>query len=279
MTSVHDFVINILAPFCFGACIGSFLNVCIYRIPLQRSVVYPGSHCAVCGTPIPWYNNIPIISWFMLKGRADCCGTRIDGRYPVVELFTAIVTVAIWQVHGTSPFAALAYLGFAYALIVASFVDIDHFYIPDRISLGGIPAGILCSVLVPSLQGTYDWGEAIKLSFVGAVAGAGLLLGVAILGTILFRKEAMGMGDVKLMATLGAFLGPLSPIYILAVSSILGSLLGIALLLRKGRFGSMAMPYGPFLAGAALIWILGGRQWMIRYLHGSGLEWLMGSGV
>jgi leader peptidase (prepilin peptidase)/N-methyltransferase len=253
-----------VAVFLAGMCIGSFLNVCIYRIPLGKSVVYPGSHCSACGTPLAWNHNLPVVGWLFLRGRAACCGTRIDVRYAVVELTTGLLFVGLWA---RFPWPmALAYAVYCGGLIVASCIDIDHFIIPDRFTLGGAVAGMIASALVPSLhhQATAWTGfiEALR----GAVVGGVMLWAVAAGGSKLLGKEAMGFGDVKLMAAFGAFLGWPATIYILVISSMIGSVFGVFLILRQQRAWGTRMPYGPFLALASLFWIFGGAVWTQNYL-------------
>jgi len=264
MENIHHYILNYLAPFCVGACMGSFFNVCIYRMPLGRSVMYPGSHCSACGTPLPWTQNIPIFAWFYLKGRAACCGARLDFRYPLVEFLTAVLFLVIWQLY--SPWLAVIYCALTGALIVGSFIDLDHFILPDEITVGGIVAGLILCFLVPEMQGADSHWQALKLSAIGAGTGFGVLWLIAIIGTFALRKEAMGFGDVKLMGALGAFFGwPCVP-YMIAVSSILGSVIGGVLLLRSRRKLGIPIPFGPFIALAALTWLLGGNEWMMEYL-------------
>jgi leader peptidase (prepilin peptidase)/N-methyltransferase len=257
-------IINYLGPFLFGACLGSFLNVCIYRMPLGRSVVSPGSRCAACGTALPWHVNIPILGWLRLMGRSACCSTKVSGRYPLVELISAILTVWIWNLF--PPALALAYIVFTYGLIVATFIDIDHFIIPDEISLGGCVVGLLLSTALPQLQGSSIHLQGLINSLLGLVFGGGLLLVIAVVGSFVMRKEAMGMGDVKLIAAMGAFLGWQAPLFIIAISSVIGSVIGIGMMVKKQKRWGLKMPFGPFLALAAIIWILGGHHWMDSYL-------------
>jgi leader peptidase (prepilin peptidase)/N-methyltransferase len=257
-------IFDILGPLLAGACIGSFLNVCIYRMPLGRSIVHPRSHCAACGTLIPWYDNIPVLSWLLLRGKARCCGTVVDGRYAVVEAMTGILFVVLWNMYPVPE--ALVYCALTAALITASFIDLDHFIIPDEISLGGAVAGLLISALVPSLHNADSWWPGLKASLIGLVAGGGGLLAIAIIGSLLLRKEAMGMGDVKLLGMLGAFLGWKSIPFIVAVSSMTGAVIGVGLILGRTKKWGIPVPFGPFIALAALIWMLGGHIWMDNYL-------------
>jgi leader peptidase (prepilin peptidase)/N-methyltransferase len=251
--------------FVLGACIGSFLNVCIYRMPLGRSVVKPRSHCAACGVSIPWMHNIPILSWFILRGKAACCGTPIDARYPLVEALTALGFLGLWVVYPLS--TASVYMLFLSGLIVATFIDIDHFIIPDEISLGGCLVGLLLSALIPSIHGAMTWWGGLKQGLLGLLIGGGLLLGIAVFGAICLRKEALGMGDIKLMAAMGAFLGWEAPLFILGAASVIGSFFGIFILFQKGKMWGVRIPFGPYLTVAAIVWLFGGKIWMHEYMQ------------
>ncbi|MDR1145732.1 MAG: prepilin peptidase [Verrucomicrobiales bacterium] len=266
MMDYREIILHWLFPLCVGACVGSFLNVCIYRIPLGKSVVAPGSHCAACGAAIPWWRNLPVLSWFVLRGRAACCGTRIDFRYALVEALTAALTVTLWRYYAATPVLAVIYLTFTAALIVATFIDLDYFIIPDRITLGACVAGLALSVAVPELHGAASWSAGLLRGALGLVCGGGLLLAVALLGRLIFRREAMGLGDVKLLAGMGALLGWQSVLFIIAVSSLIGSVFGLGWMLVNGFRRGLKIPFGPYLALAALLWLLGGSQWMARYL-------------
>jgi leader peptidase (prepilin peptidase) / N-methyltransferase len=250
--------------FGIGACIGSFLNVCIYRIPLERSIVSPGSCCSACGAPIPGKYNVPILSWLLLRGRSACCSTKIDARYVIVEILTALVFTALW--HDFPPAEFLAYAYFFSALLIASCIDIDHFIIPDRFTLGTCAVGLIASALVPSLHhktGAYD---GFREGLWGAFIGFATLLVVSKIGAKVFKKEAMGLGDVKFLAGMGAFLGWKATLFIIASSSFFGSIFGVFLILREQKSWGTRMPYGPFLAMAALLWIFAGSDWTDAYL-------------
>jgi leader peptidase (prepilin peptidase)/N-methyltransferase len=249
--------------FVVGACVGSFLNVCVYRIPLNRSVVSPPSHCAACGAPIAWYHNLPIISWLMLRGRAACCGTRIDTRYWLVEVGMAFLFMAIWMRYGqTDPVAAVLYAIMIGGLTTGCLIDLDHYIIPDRFTLGGCVAGFIACAIHPVLMGQRTTLQGISWSLASAVIGALTLLAVAWLGALIFRKEAMGMGDVKFLAAMCAFLGASSIAWILPVSSFIGSILGLCLIFwQRGAWGTR-IPYGPFLGLAAVLWLFGGSDFI-----------------
>jgi leader peptidase (prepilin peptidase)/N-methyltransferase len=249
--------------FLTGAALGSFLNVCIYRIPLGLSLIRPGSYCATCGRPIPVRYNIPIFGWLWLRGRSACCRNRIDARYMWVELAAAVLLPLLflrfpWQM-------ALPYALFLGLLAVGSLIDIDHFLIPDRISLGGVGAGLACGALFPVLHGQTTAVAGFDEALRGAFWGGALLWIVVVAGSKVLKKEAMGLGDVKFLGCIGAFLGWQSVLFVVAVSSIFGSLYGLLLLLRRQKVWGTRIPYGPFLALAALLWIFGGRQIAILF--------------
>jgi leader peptidase (prepilin peptidase)/N-methyltransferase len=191
-----------------GACIGSFLNVCILRIPLGESIVRPRSRCRSCGAPIAWHNNIPILGWFILRGRARCCGKPFSIRYPLIETLTAALFVACWLIFAPlSPAKALCGMVFVSALICATFIDIDHFKIPDAFTIGLAALGILFSILVPSLHGQTNALRSVLLGLEGMLIGSALLLWIALAAETLLRKEAMGFGDVTFLGAIGAFCG------------------------------------------------------------------------
>jgi leader peptidase (prepilin peptidase) / N-methyltransferase len=262
--------------FVVGATIGSFANVCVYRIPLNRSVVRPRSHCAACGAPIEWYNNIPIISWVVLWGRAACCGTRIDMRYWLVELGMAFLYLAIWLKYGaTDPVAGVIYAIMVSGLTIACLIDLDHYIIPDRFTLGGCAAGFVACAIHPSLMQQKTPLQGFSWSLASAIMGALVLIAIAWLGTLLFKKEAMGMGDVKLLAALSAFLGGTSITWILPLSSGIGAILGLSLIFwQRGAWGTR-IPYGPFLGLAAVLWIFGGSDLTYAYWHNVAHAWNM----
>lgn len=262
-------ILNYIAPLLFGACIGSFLNVVVYRLPLNRSVITPGSHCSSCGKPLPWYHNIPIFSWFWLRGRAACCGTRIDARYPLVEAITAGLTLATWLMF--PPHLAICYLIFIYALIVGTFVDLDHFIIPDTVSLGGCVYGVLACLLVPELQDTFSRWDAFKSSILGLVIGGGGLLVISIVGALVFQKDAMGLGDVKLLAAIGALLGWKAVLFTIIAASFIGSFIGLAVIIQRKQKSGIPIPFGPFLSGGCIVYIFKGEDWINAYFRTLGI--------
>lgn len=259
-----------LLAFLGGACIGSFLNVCIYRIPRGESIVRPRSRCPSCGALIAWYDNIPLLSYLRLGGKCRRCGAKISIRYPFVEMLTAVLFLALWNRYGLDP-RTLVYMGLTAALMIATFVDLDFMIIPDRISLGGMPAGLLASAFVPSLHGADTAWDSLISSLIGLAAGSGSLYLVAWLGRLAFKKDAMGLGDVKLLGAIGAFLGWEGVVFTILVSSLLGSVFGVAMILAGGRAWQSKIPYGPYLAAASIIWIIGGVRWWDAYV-----AWLLG---
>ena len=255
---------ELIAVFFVGTCVGSFLNVCILRWPLGTSIIHPASRCCACGVKIPFFLNLPIFGYLALRGRARCCGAHLDPRYPVVEALTAALGVGLWFLYPPKLF--LVYAVLTAGLIVASGIDFDHLVIPDGLTLGGVVAGISLSYLIPELQDRTDPTDAMIRSSLSAALGGGFLWALAKTASWLLQKEAMGTGDAKLLATLGAFLGWISLPWILAVSSLLGTAVGIAMLFpRKQKLG-VKIPYGPYLALAALLWLLGGKSLLSKYL-------------
>ena len=249
----------IAAVFVFGAIVGSFLNVCIARLPERRSIVRPPSHCPRCETPIAWYDNIPVLSYLALRGRCRACAARISSIYPVVEVITGALAVALWWRLGATP-AFGGYFVFAAALVTITFIDLDHRIIPDVISLPGIAVGLAVSFVSP-LVTPLD-------AFIGALAGGGVLLAIAVGYEAIRGHEGMGGGDIKLLAMIGAFLGWQSLFVTLMVASIVGSIIGVAVMLRQGADAKLAIPFGPFLACGALVYLFFGDRILAFYFGG-----------
>jgi leader peptidase (prepilin peptidase)/N-methyltransferase len=234
----------------FGAAIGSFLNVCIYRIPAEESIIRPASRCPQCGSPIRWHDNIPIIGWLALRGKCRDCGKDIPARYAVVEALTALVAIALFLKFGPT-MKFISAFAFSAVLIVITFIDLDHQIIPDVISLPGIPIFFLAAVFFMGLS----WTD----SLIGVLIGGGVLYLIAFFYYLFTRREGMGGGDIKLLAMMGAFLGWKSLLFILLVSSFLGAIAGIGLMAFKGADMKYAVPFGPFLAIAAFAYIFYGQ--------------------
>ena len=340
-----------LCFFALGCIVGSFLNVCIYRMPLDLSVVSPPSHCPHCKYAIPFYLNIPLLTWLSLRGRCKNCGAPISPRYFIVELLTGLTFLSCWLVFGAkSPALALVYSLFLAGLITATFIDFEHFIIPDEITLGGAVAGFAISFFLPSLHKVASNGQGMVQSLIGIAVGAGIVYAVLRLGKLLFGRqkiklspdttvvfsetalclpdkeipyeeifyrksdtivlhartlelvdrgyanatvrlspatlriddeeinpddvahletvcseitvprEAMGLGDVKFMAAIGAFTGWQGVVFSLMASSFIGAAVGVVLILARKREWSSRMPYGPYIALAAAIWIFCGEK-------------------
>ncbi len=340
-----------VAFFIFGAIVGSFLNVCIYRMPREESLIRPPSHCPHCGYSIPWYLNIPLGTWLYLRGKCANCRAAISARYFFVELLTALLFLAAWlQAGHQSVWLALVYCLFLSGLIVATFIDFEHFIIPDEITIGGMVAGFLCSFAVPSLHRAEAIAPSLLQSLLGIAAGMGFVYAVLRVGKLLFGRlkivlepnskvvftetelvlpdkrvsyddifyrktdtitfearmlelidrcyraarvrlspekllideerfdpeqtphmeavaermvlprEAMGFGDVKFMGAIGAFLGWKAVVFSLMASSIIGALVGVVLIAAGKQEWSGRLPYGPYIALAAVIWIFGGYR-------------------
>jgi leader peptidase (prepilin peptidase)/N-methyltransferase len=240
--------------FVVGAAVGSFLNVIILRLPEEKSIVFPASHCPECRHPIRLYDNIPLISYLFLKGRCRDCGGSISLRYPLVEGLTAILSLMIYWKFGPS-MQYLCVFVFTCSLIVITFIDLDHQIIPDVISLPGIPIFFLAAVFVMNLR-FFD-------AFLGFLIGGGVLYGVAFVYELITKREGMGGGDIKLLAMIGAFLGWQSLLFVLLISSFAGAAVGIALMIIKGQDMKYAVPFGPFLSLGAIAYLFFGA-----YLYG-----------
>ena len=248
----------IVIVFLFGLCVGSFLNVCIHRIPESKSIVYPGSMCPRCGERIRFYDNIPLLSFLLLKGRCRNCRTPISLRYPLVELLSAAMAVCVTLTYGLTLEAAATY-AFIAVLIVITFIDIDHRIIPDVISLPGIAAFFLAARLLPSVT----WLD----SLIGILAGGGSLFLVAWLYHLITRKEGMGGGDIKLLAMIGAMIGWKGVLFTIFVSSATGTAVGLIVMLIKRQNMKLAVPFGPFLALGAVAYLFFGPQVIQWYLQ------------
>src|SRR5665213_144878 len=342
--------------FVFGCIVGSFLNVCIYRMPLDLSIVSPPSHCPHCKYSIPFYLNVPLVTWLALRGRCKNCGAPISPRYFIVELLTGVTFLGCWLAFGAeSPALALVYSIFLAALIVATFIDIKHLIIPDEITLGGAVAGFVISFFLPSLHQVRSNGQGMVQSAVGIAAGAGIVYAVLRGGKLLFGRqkiklptetsivfsetalclpdeeisyeeifyrksdtivlhartlelvdrgyanaivrlspsrlriddeeiapetvahleavcseitvprEAMGLGDVKFMAAIGAFLGWEAIIFTIVVASMIGAVYGAGMVALHKQKWSGRIYFGPFLALAATVWIFAGPVLVVGY--------------
>lgn len=351
--------------FALGCVVGSFLNVCIHRMPRSESIVHPPSHCPHCGYSIPWYLNIPLVTWLVLRGRCANCQASISFRYFVVEMLTGLLFTGVWLVHGTQDrplgtgVLTLVYCVLLAGLIVATFIDLEHYIIPDEITLGGVVAGFIFSFAVPALHEADNRVDALQKSFWGIVAGAGIVYLLLRIGKMMFGRqrfklgengkavftesvlklpdeeipyedlfyrktdrielharqvelndrcywdvplslspqqlvvgedtynpeevsymtvvteeiliprEAMGLGDVKFMAGIGAFIGWHGVIFSLMVSAMIGALTGVTLVAAGKQEWSSRLPYGPFIALATVLWIYGGSDFYRWWLFGA----------
>ncbi len=275
-----------LAAFLVGACVGSFLKVVIYRVPKEESIVTPGSHCG-CGQPIAWRDNIPILSWLFLRGKARCCGRAFSFRYPFVELLTAAVFVVCWLTF--PPLVTLCGWIFLSCLIAATFIDLDHMIIPDVFTIGLGVLGVLLSACIPALHGQngglffVDSLRAMVISLQGLLIGSGLVLWIALLAETLLKKEAMGFGDVKFVGAIGAFCGWQGAVFSVFGGAVVGTVwFAVAFLWQKitGKAAPVAppsespegepvalgfgahVPFGPMLAIAGALYFLFFRGWV-----------------
>lgn len=263
--------------FLLGACLGSFGNVVIYRLPLGKSVVRPGSACGSCQKPIKFYHNIPVLSWFLLRGRCANCKATYSIRYAMVELLTGCLFAAAWLRFGWSWNLIEAFV-FIFSLVVCSFIDLDHMILPDKFTLSGIVIGLFGALLNPDRK--------FLDSLYGVLLGGGFLWAIAYFYFLVRKREGMGGGDIKLLAWVGAVLGWQSIPFVIMVASIFGSVVGVATVLIKNRrraaapepegdgedVPSFAIPFGPFLATAALVYLLAdGPSWTEWYLGLHGL--------
>jgi len=258
--------------FLVGACIGSFLNVVIYRLPAGESVISPRSHCK-CGKPIAAYDNIPILSWFILRGRCRHCGERFSFRYPMVELFTALIFLGLWNTAEWP--VALSWMIFAGMMIPAALIDLDTMEIPDRFSIGGFIAGMLLSIIVPAIHQVQPSGFLVLDGIQGAIAGmqgafigSGLILWVALVAEAILKKEAMGFGDVKLMGAIGAFCGWQGAVFAFFGGAVIGCILLVLCLpfmRKKDSDDGMRIPFGPSLVLGGIVYLLFAKPYVSLY--------------
>jgi leader peptidase (prepilin peptidase) / N-methyltransferase len=239
-----------------GLIIGSFLNVCIYRLPRRESLMYPASHCTTCDRPLEWHENIPLVSWLALRGRCRTCQTRIPAQYPLVEVITGAVFVSAYLIYGWTPLLA-ARLLFACAMIVLFVIDLHHRILPNVITLPGAVIGLAISVFLPP-----GW----RSSLIGLLVGGGVLFAI---GEAYYRTrgyEGLGMGDVKMLAMIGAFLGWPLMLVTLVLASFAGSVVGVYLLVSRRGDMKAALPFGTFLAVGALVAAVAGNSFLDWYL-------------
>lgn len=239
-----------------GLAVGSFLNVCIYRLPRHESLLFPASHCPSCNRSLSWFENLPLVSWLVLLGRCRSCRTPIGVQYPLVEAITGGIFVSAYLIYGWTPLLA-ARLLFASAMIVLFVIDLHHRILPNVITLPGIVIGFVLSVFLP---------PGLRSSLIGIIAGGGVLFAI---GEAYYRTrgyEGLGMGDVKMLAMIGAFLGWPLMLVTLVLASFAGSAVGIGLLISRKGDMKAALPFGTFLAVGALVAAVAGNNFLAWYL-------------
>jgi leader peptidase (prepilin peptidase)/N-methyltransferase len=274
--------------FVLGLMVGSFLNVCISRLPreepAERSIVTPRSHCPKCKTPIAWYHNIPLLSYLLLGGKCSACKARISAVYPAVELLTGLLFLACLVAFGIS-IVALNWTILCCVLVVLVFTDFFDRILPDPVNYFGLGAGLLLSFFLEPADATSTWlaGKVFAypppspvLSFVNALLGAALGGGLLwLVGEVYLKwrgREGMGFGDVKMMAMAGAFLGPQRTFLTILVGSLLGSVLGLLFILARRKDSEYELPFGAFLGVAALLVVFFGSPVLEWYLRLSGIR-------
>ncbi|MFS4459680.1 prepilin peptidase [Bdellovibrio sp. HCB2-146] len=243
--------------FIFGAIFGSFANVVIYRLPKEESIVKPGSHCYSCKKPVKWYDNIPIFSWFILRGKCRHCGAKFSFRYPLVEFITGVLFVLCYHYAGWT-WSLPEYLLFCFGLVICTFIDIDHMILPDEFTLSGIVIGLVGAALNPQRE--------FLDAFFGVLMGGGFLWAMAYIYYLFTKQEGMGGGDIKLLAWIGAVLGWKAIPFVIMSSAIVGSVVGL-ILARKQKAGlKTVIPFGPYLALGAICYLFGGETIALWYL-------------
>lgn len=250
--------------FLMGVCVGSFLNVCIHRFPREESVSKGRSKCTQCGTQINWYDNIPLFSYLILRGKCRSCGKGFSFRYFLVELLTGSTWFFLWKFYGEeSPFFWVGIVLFS-ILIGVTFTDLETGYIPDKFTFPGMGVGVVLSALFPMIHGETVWYHGLKSSAIGLLAGGGVILVMGLIGNVIFKKDTMGGGDIKLMAVLGAFLGMNKAVMVFFISPTIA--LPFALFTRLVK-KEETIPYGPFIALAGAWAFLYGDKFLREYFY------------
>lgn len=271
--------------FAMGACIASFLNVVIWRVPRGESIVSPPSHCPKCNSPIRWWQNLPILSWLALRGKCANCRTPISPRYILVEtLGGALFLAAFWHLFPVGaailPYAVeelVVWWIWMALMIVGTFIDFDHQLLPDFVTVGGMVLGVAAAAANTAISiattriGSPDWRDfscGLIMSVAGLLSGLGIMWLIRFLGTKAFGREAMGMGDVLLMGAIGSLFGPVAVFFCLMVSALLGSMVGLGMIIvSKAKLGKfVAIPYGPYICMACLVWMFRGSEIVSWYL-------------
>ncbi len=247
-----------LIIFFIGTCFGSFANVIALRWPQGQSFILPRSRCPHCHKPIGWTDNLPLISYLILRGKCRWCFARIHWRYPATELLLGVLFCAVYWIHGES-WWTLELCLLVFGMVTVSIIDLEHYLIPDVLSIPGMFLGLLGGFLNPE-RGLVD-------SALGLLLGGGFLWATAVVYSAIRKEEGMGGGDIKLLAWIGAVLGWKAVPFIIIVSSFLGAGVGVVLAKQRGSGLKTALPFGPFISAAALIYILGGAEWAGWYLR------------
>ncbi len=242
--------------------VGSFLNVCIYRLPKEESIVFPGSHCGSCMKPVRWHDNIPILSYLLLRGRCRDCKARFSAEYLLVEAVTGAIFVIFYYQFGLTAAGGILLL-LTLALLTQTMIDFHHRIIPDAITLPGILLGAVFSGLEPSIHHAGSWHQGLIASGLGILVGGGFLFLLGSVAEFLLKKEAMGGGDVKLLAMIGAFTGMTGVLWTVFFGALLGSAAGIYYKLKNQE----QIPFGPFLGAAAVCYIFFGEKVISAYLN------------
>jgi len=257
---LNDFDWLIPVAFLFGALWGSFANVVVSRLPENKSVILPRSHCPQCKYFIPWYLNIPLFSWLLLRGRCKNCGVKIPFRYFALEFLMGFFFAAFYQRYGFS-FLTLEYFLFCFGLITASFIDLDHMILPDEFTLSGIVIGLIGAALNPE--------RLFMDALLGVLLGGGFLLSIAYFYLVVRKIDGMGGGDIKLIAWIGAICGYQSLLFVIIISSFLGIICGVFYMIKSRAGLKTGIPFGPYLSLAALIYLLFDVQDLFSSLLGS----------
>ena len=269
-------LVVILGVFAFwlGACVASFLNVVVWRVPRGESIVSPPSHCPKCNAPIKWWQNVPIVSWLALRGKCAACRAPISPRYIIVEFLGGCLFLGVfWRVAAAQPaftwmlpVALFVMWPWVALMLVGSLIDFDHKLLPDFVTVGGMVLGVVYG----GLRSAVFRAPAFVLdSLAGLAFGFGLLWLVRYFGSKAFKREAMGMGDVFLMGAVGALFGPVAVLVTLILSSVFGSIVGVGMIaLAKTRLGSFAeIPFGPYICLGCLAWMFWGPELVRWYLQ------------
>ena len=256
-----------LASFILGSCIGSFLNVVIYRVPAEISLIAPGSHCPKCKKEIPWYLNMPLISWLLLRGKCANCACKIPIRYFLIELLTGVLFLLVFGkvVLYHEPLQILpVYFGLTMLVITTVFIDIEHQIIPDKTTYPAMILGLVSAAVFPISWHSESHWSALLQSTICFAASGGLLALFAIIGSKIFKRDALGWGDVKYIAAIGACLGGKAAYFTLLFGALTGAIIGVALMLSKKKDFKGSISFGPFLAAGTYLWMLFDRE-IIRF--------------